>query len=54
MPTIANKSFLSKRVKKLLLSSIQKTKTTETSGSVFADGNEQVKKTKFNLEMTKM
>ena len=44
MPSIAKKRFLRKKNKKLLLSSLQKTKSTQTSGSVFADRIEQVKK----------
>ena len=42
-----------KTTKKHLLSSFQKTKSTQTSGSVFADRIEQVKKTKFELELMK-
>ena len=37
-----------------MLSSFQLTKSTETSGSVFAERNEQVKKVKFELELIKM
>ena len=48
MPSIA-KRFLTKKYKKHFLSSFQKTKSTQTSGSVFADRIEQVKKTKFEL-----
>ena len=51
MPSIAKKRFLRKKYKKHLLSSFQKTKSTQTSGSVFADRIEQVKKTKFELEL---
>ena len=47
MSSIANKRLLRKKYKKHLLSSCQKTKSTQTSGSVFADGIEQVKKTKL-------
>ena len=39
---------------KHLLSSFQKTKSTQTSGSVFADRIEQIKKTKFELELIKI
>ena len=39
------------KVQKKLLSSFQKAKPTQISGSVFADGTEQVKKTKFELEL---
>ena len=54
MPSIAKKRLLRKRYKKHLLSSFQKTKSTQTSGSVFADGIEQVEKTKFELELIKI
>ena len=54
MPSIAKKRLLRKKYKNHLLSSFQKTKSTQTSGSVFADRIEQVKKTKFELELTKI
>ena len=54
MLSIAKKRLLRKKYKKHLLSSFQKTKLTQTSGSVFADGMEQVKKTKFVLELIKI
>ena len=54
MPSIAKKRLLMKKYKKHLLSSFQKTKTTQTSGSVFADRIEQVKKTEFEIEMIKI
>ena len=53
MPSVAKKRLLWKKYKKLFLSSIQKTKLTQTIGSVFADRIEQVKKTKFELELIK-
>ena len=53
MPSIAKKRLLRKKFKKHLLSSFQKTKSTQTSGSVFADRIEQFKKTKFELELIK-
>ena len=53
MPSIAKKRLLRKKYKKHLLSSFQKTKSTQTNGSVFADRIEQVKKTKFELELIK-
>ena len=53
MPSIAKKRLLRKKFKKHLLSSFKKTKSTQTSGSVFADRIEQVKKTKFELELIK-
>ena len=54
MPSIAKKRILRKNYRKLSLSSIQKTKSTQTSGSVFADRIEQVEKTKFELELIKI
>ena len=54
MPSIAKKILLRKRYKKHLFSSFQKTKTTQTSGSVFAERIEKVKKTKFELELIKI
>ena len=54
MPSIAKKRLLRKKYKKQLLSSIQKTKSTQTSGSVFADRTEQVKKTNFEIELMKI
>ena len=43
-----------KKFKNHFLSSFQKTKTTKTSGSVFAERIEKVKKTKFELKLTKI
>ena len=43
--------FLRKKYKKHSLSFFQKTKTTQTSGSVFADRIEQNKRTKIELEL---
>ena len=54
MPSIAKKRLLRKKYKKHLFSSFQKTKPTQTSGSVFAERIEQVKKTKFELEPIKI
>ena len=54
MPSIAKKRLLSKKYKKHLFSSFQKTKTTQTSGSVFAERIEKVKKTKFEFELIKI
>ena len=45
---------MEKLQKKHLLSCIQKTKSTQTSGSVFADRNERVIKTNFELELIKI
>ena len=53
MPSIAKKRLLRKMFRKDLFSSFQKTKTTPTSGSVFAERIEKVKKTKFELELIK-
>ena len=50
MPSIAKKRLLRKKYKKHLLSSFQKIKPTQTTGSVF----EQVKKTKIELELIKI
>ena len=47
MPSIAKKRLLRKKFKKHSFSSFQKTKTTPTSGSVFAERIEKVRKTKF-------
>ena len=54
MPSIAKKIFLMKKFKNQFFSSFQKTKTTETGGSVFAERIEKVKKTKFELELIKI
>ena len=54
MPSIAKKRLLRKKCKKHLLTSFQKTKTMQTSGSVFAERIEKVKKTKFELELIKI
>ena len=51
MPSIAKKRLLWNKYKKHLLSSFEKTNSTQTSGSVFADRIEQVKKTKFESEL---
>ena len=51
MPSIAKKRLLRKKHKKHLLSSFQKTKSTQTSGPVMADIIEQVKRTKFGTEL---
>ena len=54
MPSIAKKRLLRKKCKKHLFSFFQKTKTTQTSGSVFAERIEKVKKTKFEFELLKI
>ena len=52
LPSVAKK-LLRKKFKKHLFSSFQKTKTTQTSDSVFAERNEKFKKTKFELDLLK-
>ena len=54
MPSIAKKMLLRKKYKKQLFSSFEKTKTTQTSGSVFAERTEKVKKTTFELDFFKI
>ena len=54
MPSIAKKRLLRKKYKKQLFCSFQKTKSTQTSGSVFAERIEKVKKTKFQFELIKI
>ena len=54
MSSIAKKRLLRKKYKKHFLSFFQKTKSTQTSGSVFADRIEHVKKTKNELELIKI
>ena len=49
-PRIARKRLLKKMYRQHLFSSFQKTKTTQTNGSVFAERIEKVKKTKFEFE----
>ena len=53
MPSITKKRLLRKKYKKHLFSSFQKTKATQTSGSVFAEGIEKAKKTNFEFELIK-
>ena len=54
MPSIAKKRLLRKNYKKHLFSSFQKTKSTQTRGSMFAERIENVKKTKFELDLIKI
>ena len=54
MPSNAEKRLLRKKYQKQLFSSFQKTKTTQTSGSVFAEIIEKLKKTKFELDLIKI
>ena len=51
---LQKKRLLRKKYKKHLFSSFQKTKATQTSGSVFAERIEKVKKTKFELDLIKI
>ena len=53
MPSIAKKRLLRKKFKQHFMSVLQKNKSTQTSGSVFAERIEKVKKTKFELELIK-
>ena len=53
MPSIEKKRLLRKNYKKHLLSFFQNTTSTQTIRSVFADRFEQVKKTRFELELIK-
>ena len=53
MLSIAKKRLSRKKYKKHLFSSFQKTTTTQTSGSVFAERIEKVKKTEFEFELIK-
>ena len=53
MPSIAKKRLLRKKLKQHFMSPLQKNKSTQTSGSVFAERIEKVKKTKFDLELIK-
>ena len=53
MPSIAKKRLLRKKFKQHFMSALQKNKSTQTSGSVFAERIEKVKKTRFELELIK-
>ena len=54
MPSIAKKRLLRKKFKKHSSSSFQKSKSTQTGGSVFAKRIEKAKKTKFELDIIKI
>ena len=54
MPSIAKKRLVRKNYKKHLFSSFQKTKTMQTSRSVFAERIEKVQRTKFELDLIKI
>ena len=53
MPSITKNTPLRKKYKKQFLNSSQTTKSTQTSGSVFGNRVQQVKKTKFEKEIIK-
>ena len=46
--------LLRKNFRQLFMSALQKNKSTQTSGSVFAERIEKVKKTKFEMELIKI
>ena len=54
MPSIAKKKLLRKKFKQYLMSAFQKKKSTQTTGSVFAEEIERAKKTKFEMELIKI
>ena len=54
MPSIEKKRLLRKKYNKHLFSSFQKTKSTQTGGSVFAERIEKVKETKFEFDLIKI
>ena len=54
MSSVAKKRLLRKKYKKHLFSSFQKTKSTQTGGSVFAERIEKVKNTKIELDLIKI
>ena len=53
MPSLAKKRLLRKKFKQHYMSALQKNKSTQTSGSLFAERIEKAKKTKFELEILK-
>ena len=54
MPTIAKKRLFRTKFKQNFSSAFQKNKSTHTSVSVFAEGIEKARKTKFELELMKI
>ena len=50
-PSFAKKRLLRKKFKQHLMKALQRNKSTQTSGSVFAERNDKAKKTKFELEL---
>ena len=53
MPSIAKNSLVRKKSKQHFMSALQKNKSTQTSGSVYAERIEKVKGMKFELELIK-
>ena len=53
MPSIAKEKLMRKKIKHHFMSALQKIKSTKTSGSLFAERVEKVKKAKFDLEVIK-
>ena len=51
---LQKKRLLRKKFKQHFMSALQKNKSTQTSGSVFAERIEKVEKTKFELELIKI
>ena len=51
---LQKKTLLRKKFKQHFMSTLQKNKSTQTSGSVFTERTEKVKKTKFELELLKI
>ena len=55
MPSIAKKRLLRKKFKKHMLTSVQRSISVQTTGSVFVERVESVRrKTKFELELMKI
>ena len=54
MPSIAKKRLLRKKFKQNFTSALPKNKSTQTSGSVFAERIEKAKKTKIETELIKI
>ena len=54
MPSIAKKKLLRKKFKQHFMSALQKNKSTQTNGSMFAERSEKAKKTKFEIELLKI
>ena len=54
MPSIAKESILRKKFKQHSMSTLQKNKSTQTSGSLFAERIEKAKKTKFEFQLIKI